>query len=491
MWPVCILLPGVVAFALCLFIHACIQAMRVALDAHLARIPGPFPSRFTGLTLKINALRGQRTRYIHSLHQRYGPVVRIAPREISISDPDAVRQIHKIGSPFRKATWYKELTQQRDDDSCSVFAVQDPRRASARRKLFQRSATRAAVRQWEPIVARLAEQTVGKIKRDVVAGGTADVARWWSMMTADVLTWLAFGEPYRIVETEQKPPLITDIEAALVLGALRLELPWTWPLVRRIPLPGLGSPASLFARIRDYGSIAVRNTKKRSQRGIKTLFAEMLPQDDRDQEQPLSDAVIALESSNIIIAGGDTTAAALTFLVYAVIREPRVKEELVHELAACSAEPGWDELEQLPFLHGVIQETLRLYSPIPATLRREVPPEGALLAGYVIPPGITVGTQAYTLHRDPAIWHNPDRFDPRRWANPTPEMKAAFMPFGGAARTCLGQNIARVELLHATLRFFRECPHAVLSDKMTEENMAMVDYFTSWPRGGRCEITLP
>ncbi|KAG5925741.1 hypothetical protein E4U42_004006 [Claviceps africana] len=436
----------------------------------------------------MSTLRGRRTRYIHSLHRQYGPVVRVAPREISISDPDAVRQIHRIGTPFRKASWYKELTRQPDDDACTVFAIQDPRQASARRKLFQRSATRAAVAQWEPVVARLADLAVGKIKRDVETTGTADVARWWSMMTADVLSSLAFGESYRIVETEQKPPLITDIEAALVLGALRLELPWTWPLVRRIPLPGLASPAALFARIQGYGLVAVRNTRDSSRRGVKTLFAEMLPRDE--QEQPLPDRVIALESTNIIIAGGDTTAAALTFLVYAVLKDPAVKEQLVRELAACPDEPGWDDLDRLPFLHGVIQETLRLYSPIPASLRREVPPEGALLGGYTIPPGVTVGTQAYTLHRDPAIWHHPERFDPHRWADPTPEMKAAFMPFGGAARTCLGQNIARLELLHATSRFFRECPRAVMSDKTTEADMVMVDYFTGRPKGGRCEITM-
>ncbi|KAG5987176.1 hypothetical protein E4U54_005100 [Claviceps lovelessii] len=489
MWAMGIFVPGLAALGFCLVVVQCTQAIRIAFDTHLARIPGPFLGRFTGWTLKINTLMGQRTRYIHSLHQQYGPVVRISPREISLAEADAVRQIHKIGTPFRKASWYKDLTQQPDDDKCTVFAIRDPRRASARRKLFQRSATRAAVRQWEPVVVRLADLAVRRMKRDVVAGGTADVARWWSMMTADVLSLLAFGEAFHIVETEQKPPLIKDIEAALVLGALRLELPWTWPLLRRIPLPSLGSPASLFARIRDYGSIAARNTNNSSRRGIKTFFSEMVPRDE--QEQPLSDAVIALESVNIIMAGGDTTATALTFLIYAVLRDPAVKEELVHELATCSGDPpSWDELDQLPFLRGVIQETLRLYAPIPATLRREVPPEGARLGGYTIPPGITVGTQAYTMHRDPEIWHRPERFDPHRWASPTPEMKAAFMPFGGAARTCLGQNIARLELLHATARFFRECPRAVLSSRMTEGDMLMVDYFTGRPKGGRCEISM-
>ncbi|KAG6279066.1 hypothetical protein E4U47_004239 [Claviceps purpurea] len=64
------------------------------------------------------------------------------------------------------------------------------------------------------------------------------------------------------------------------------------------------------------------------------------------------------------------------------------------------------------------------------------------------------------------------------------------MPFGGTARTCLGQNLARLELLHATSRFFRHCPHAVLSCNTTQEDMIMLDYFAGWPKGGRCEITM-
>ncbi|KAG5941735.1 hypothetical protein E4U60_007743 [Claviceps pazoutovae] len=420
MWTVGTLVSGIVALGLCLLINQSIRMIRVAFDAQLVQIPGPIISRFTSLILKINTLRGQRTRYIHSLHQQYGPFVRVAPREVSISDLDSVRQIHRIGTPFRKSAWYKEVTRQPLDDQCTVFAIQDPRKASARRKLFQRSATHAAVQQWEPVVAQLANLTVQKIKKDVSATGTADVAKWWSMMAADVLTSLAFGKSYRIVETGQRPALITDLEAIPFLSTLQLEIPWIWPLMMsRLPLPGLGTPAVIFGRNKEYGSIAVRNAKESSQRGIKTLFSEMLPQEDK-QEQPLSDKVIALESINLLFAGVDTTATALTYLVYAVLREDAIKQELVHELASCSYDASWDELEQLPFLHGVIQETLRLYPPVPATLKREVPPEGALLGGYMMPAGITVGAQAYTLHRDPAIWDNPERQVPTYL--PTPKL---------------------------------------------------------------------
>ena len=99
------------------------------------------------------------------------------------------------------------------------------------------------------------------------------------------------------------------------------------------------------------------------------------------------------------------------------------------------------------------------------------------------------------------------RFDPDRWTNPTSEMREHFQAFGGMARSkcstailsgwyadmlpaCLGQNIARMELLHATAMFFKECPDARLVRSTNDESMDIVDFFVSKPRSGKCEITL-
>jgi cytochrome P450 len=67
-------------------------------------------------------------------------------------------------------------------------------------------------------------------------------------------------------------------------------------------------------------------------------------------------------------------------------------------------------------------------------------------------------------------------------------MKEHMMPFGGPARICVGQNIARLTILHATSKLFRECPDIKLSDSTTEESMQMVDYFAIKPKAGKCVI---
>jgi len=67
-------------------------------------------------------------------------------------------------------------------------------------------------------------------------------------------------------------------------------------------------------------------------------------------------------------------------------------------------------------------------------------------------------------------------------------MREHLMYFGGSARMCVGQNVARIEILHAVSRFFRECEGVRLADSTTEESMAMVDYFAITPRGGKCVV---
>ena len=67
------------------------------------------------------------------------------------------------------------------------------------------------------------------------------------------------------------------------------------------------------------------------------------------------------------------------------------------------------ELERLPVLHAVIEETLRLYGAAPTPLPRVVPTGGIQLGGYHLPAGTDVATQSWTLHRDPENFSNPER----------------------------------------------------------------------------------
>jgi len=130
--------------------------------------------------------------------------VRISPTEIAVADIDAWRQIHRVGSDFRKnPKWYQgQSPVQYDDNTVGVFGLNDPKKASARRKLFQTAGTKKIVAEWEPQVIQLVDLTIERIKRDLKAG-QCDVMKWWTLMTSDVLGDLAFGESFDNVKNEE------------------------------------------------------------------------------------------------------------------------------------------------------------------------------------------------------------------------------------------------------------------------------------------------
>jgi len=167
----------------------------------LRHIPGPSHTLLTRLPLKHAIITGRRIFHIDTLHQRYGPLVRISPSEISVADPEAFTQIHRVGSKFTKSIWYQQFT---NFPKAGVFTMLDPREHGPRRRLLSRPFSRThLVEHWERIVKEKVKLCVAKIRRDAEGGGRAEVLNWWMLLASDISAHLAFGESFRMVETEE------------------------------------------------------------------------------------------------------------------------------------------------------------------------------------------------------------------------------------------------------------------------------------------------
>lgn len=158
-----------------------------------------------------------------------------------------------------------------------------------------------------------------------------------------------------------------------------------------------------------HGALAVQNM--RSSGGNATnLFSQMLAATDSEEKTAtLTDQDVKEEAGNLIVAGSDTTAVTLTYLVWAVLKQPELQSQLEDEISQLSEDLTTAELETAPILNSVIEETLRLYGAAPGGLPRTVPSQGATMGGYHIPGGVEVSTQAYTNHRDPSVFTDPLR----------------------------------------------------------------------------------
>ena len=155
-----------------------------------------------------------------------------------------------------------------------------------------------------------------------------------------------------------------------------------------------------------------------------------------------------------LLAGHETTAAALTWTFALLSRHADVRRRVLAELDEVlgGRQATQADVPSLPFLGAVLKESLRLFPPAWTIERRAE--ESDEIDGHVLPAGSTVLLSPYLTHRHPEFWGNPEGFDPDRWLDGGPVLpRGAYLPFGAGARQCIGGAFATLEatLMLATL----------------------------------------
>ncbi|MGC8485315.1 MAG: cytochrome P450 [Candidatus Baltobacteraceae bacterium] len=224
-----------------------------------------------------------------------------------------------------------------------------------------------------------------------------------------------------------------------------------------------------------YGLIAQRRAS--AETGGDALSLLIAAEDAEDGYRP-SDRQVRDEALTLFLAGHETTANALLWTWYLLAHHPEVERRLHDEVdgADFSRDPMelWASLE---YTRRVFRESMRLYPPA-WIFGREAREPVKLVGGYDVDAGTTVLIAPLVLHRRPDLFPDPERFDPERWLRgDTPQF--AYVPFGGGARRCIGEEFAWTEgvLVLATLaRAFR----FTLCDERELETVALV---TLRPKG--------
>jgi pentalenene oxygenase len=222
------------------------------------------------------------------------------------------------------------------------------------------------------------------------------------------------------------------------------------PLAGRLPTPGNRRYHQAVATWRAQVSALVENHRQSgADRG--DLMSRLLAARD-DEDQGLSDTGLADQVAVLMLAGGETTSAAVTWSWHLLITHPEILQAVRAETDTVLGGDiaGWDHLPRLDLTARVVREALRLYPPawvLPRTCTRAV-----TLAGRTLPPGSMVVFSPYILHRRADQYPQPTRFDPARWLTPSPEHRASYLPFGAGATRCIGEEfgLAEATLILAT-----------------------------------------
>jgi cytochrome P450 family 97 subfamily B polypeptide 3 len=199
----------------------------------------------------------------------------------------------------------------------------------------------------------------------------------------------------------------------------------------------------------------------------------------------------------MLVAGHETTAAVLTWALFELTKNPEFKARVVEEIdrVVGDTEPTYENVKELKNVRLVIAETLRMYPQPPLLIRRcrteDHVPAGAGREATVIR-GMDIFIPLYNIHRDERFWPNPDSFDPDRFTRPysnpdIPDWKGfdptkwenklypnevasdfAFLPFGGGARKCVGDEFAVMEAVVTLAMVLRRFDFEFDASKFTD-----------------------
>ncbi|KAG7527828.1 hypothetical protein FFLO_06571 [Filobasidium floriforme] len=448
-------------------------------ERKLDKYPGPLLAKFSRLWLARQAGRGNRFQVVHELHKKYGSFVRLAPDHISISSPLAIPIVYGHGTGFTKADFYDAFVSIRR----GLFNTRDRKEHTRKRKIVSHVFSQKNVLEFEEHIQDVIDNLFGKwdaMSRDKKLQTQGfDILDWLNFFAFDVIGSLAFGRPFGMVSAGRDvAPVSTPASTSGTASTGKVEhLPAIEILNRRgeysatmgcIPplLRPLAKKLPWFSRglesVRKLAGIAIAAVGTRMEleesgggADSRDLLSKLMKGKD-ENGNPMGREELTAEALTQLIAGSDTTSNSSCAILYYLSNNPRVVTKLLSELApvAETKEPGFvsfscEDVKDLPYLQACIDEALRLHSTSAIGLPRIVPEGGAVVCDEFFPEGMTLSVPAYTVHRDPVVWgEDADAYRPERWfEQDKAAMNASFIPFSFGPRSCVGRNLASMELL--------------------------------------------
>ncbi|KAH7048410.1 cytochrome P450 family protein [Macrophomina phaseolina] len=428
----------------------------------LARFPGPKIAALTGwYEFYYDVVKqGKYVFKIKELHNKYGPIVRINPHELSIDDGEFYNTLYVAGSVRRTENHHEFVKGLNFEDSHFLTTPHDLHRR--RRKPLEPFFSRLGVTKMEPMLHDLAKKLDKRLSELSGTGRVIRLDHAFFAFSGDVITRIC---------TDDAPDFLDDPNFAsnwfeLVHGVIlsipmMVAFPWLIKVISWIPesvvswvLPHSDGPKDFEKFARSSIEKAIddkRNGKEAKADGNRTsLFRHIL-----DSEMPQSELSVdrlVKEAQIIFGAGSVSVARTLDFITFYVLQKPHIRERLQLELKDIMADypntfPTWAQIEKLPYLQAVIHEGLRLSYGVMHRLPRVSPDMALQYKDYTIPRGIPVGMSAYMMHTDPNVYEKPFEFIPERWlGDVNPAMRRNYVPFAKGSRSCLGMSLAYGEL---------------------------------------------
>ncbi|KAF7113807.1 hypothetical protein CNMCM5793_004862 [Aspergillus hiratsukae] len=459
----------------------------------IARFPGPKLAALTNLYEFYwdTICCGQMTFQIGRLHEKYGPIVRISPTELHVSDPEYYEVIYSRDSPRNKYEYYQRTLN-------APFALLNTIDHHLHRQLraqLNPFFSTARIRQQEPAIKALVNKLCRRLEESKNTGQPVHIEHALICFTTDVITDYSMGDGYHHLDAPDFLPQWhgTMNGTAKTMVFLR-PIPWALPLLLAIPervtawlTPGMELFFDFQKRCRKMIKeiVAAHNERVKAGQAAEgdsvNIFEDILRSDLPPQNK--SETRLAQEMQVLVSAGSETTAKAITYILFYLLNDPATMQKLKAELETVGPDPPLIQLEQLPYLTGVMLEGIRLSYGVSARLPRIAPYNALKFRDWTIPPGTPVSMSCILLHHDETIFPDSHRFKPERWldAAERKRLEKYMVAFSKGSRQCIGMHLAKAEILLAVSTLLRRMDFE-LYETTVEDVIVKHDIFIPFAR---------
>ncbi|KAF4555695.1 Cytochrome P450-like protein 31 [Elsinoe fawcettii] len=467
-------------------------------------------SSWTGLWILYRRWLLRENTTIWDAHKHLGPVIRLGPDEVSVNSIEGLETIYVRN--FDKHDFYVGFEQY---DQTNMFSEIERAPHLEKRKVLNNTYSKSYIMGSSEMRAILHDvmygKMLGKLRQYAKAGTSVEVFSFFSSVAMDMISSWCFGQgsgsdflndcPERAdwqgSAKKLDPYVFYWLHMYKVVEFFdNLHLPFIpyWTIAEGEKQPAVclslcqkcaGRPNSSRQAV-VFSKLASSVTDTPSSLTFTDLKSLSLPEKR-----------LAAETMDHLLAGSDTTATTLTYLFYNLSLRPKLQSLLRTQLstlpAPAASSPELDPsflraLDHLPLLDALINETLRVYPPVPGCQARIVPPSGVTLHGHFITPGTRISCSAFALHRNESVFPNAEKWDHERWLTCTEDQRKQmdkwFWGWGSGVRMCIGKGFATVEMKVALAVVYGGLGTEVVDDTGVEQG----DGYAAGPKRGALDL---
>ncbi|XP_071854953.1 cytochrome P450 2U1-like isoform X1 [Apostichopus japonicus] len=279
-----------------------------------------------------------------------------------------------------------------------------------------------------------------------------DICNFITNCVANIICSITFGQRYNHFED---PAFLRAMNCIrdwfTAAGSLTLQMGHIFPFLKPFLGKQVGAVHEAAGKLESFllAQIAKKQDSADATEEPRDFIESYLQQIKEDKEGKFSLLYLKQNIMDLFAAGTETTSTSLTWAVLYMMTHPNVQENVQKELDEVVGReklPSYSNRGDCPYTEATLLELQRIISLVPVVPHATTC--ATTLRGYNLPANCEVWANLWSIHHDPKLYPQPEKFDPRRFLNEDGSLKKneSFMPFGAGRRVCMGESLAKMEL---------------------------------------------